>query len=596
MQQNTAGASIQALLTSLEKTLLTAPRRAQLEFAVAACIYRALGLHDEWAYARLADYVTERIGISPGLWYDNVRAGELFLQSSACRRAFREGRVSFTAIALLGRHCPPAEADALLPTAASIPTSELRALLRSRRTTHREAAESAPNPDSEPESERPTHVELRLQLPRSVATYCDETLDLASAIAGESLPVPAAVGIVLAEASTEIDRSVPPPRRVARALLPHGSRPAPAPTAEGEPQPLRLRRRGDRRRLAVALDAVLRRERVRLTRLRTRAEDLLLDAFHEQLHYRTGHQTFPKLIHEYFGLGRSQVYDLLRRARARRARDPIALAHSKGRISAVQSILLEQLRSLGVPPSCLHHWIERAAQTTVRMLRRLIAWARRTARIELIEWSRDSYRPPSEHQVRTTESPLREIARNPDPRLRPHVATEPLETVRWTLDSGDHCMLLELVHSIQYDLRVRGCPRLPLWYSILRLFHLARRAWLDLERLTPRHPHRDVLERDRFECQIPGCRRRAVEVHHLVYRSHQGTDDPTNLLCLCAYHHRIGEHGDRLRVRGRATPDRTELLFELGTRAGQPPLLRFQGETMLPPAGQPSDSRSLCPS
>jgi len=50
-------------------------------------------------------------------------------------------------------------------------------------------------------------------------------------------------------------------------------------------------------------------------------------------------------------------------------------------------------------------------------------------------------------------------------------------------------------------------------------------------------------------------------VHHIVFRSAGGSDDPSNLVSLCATHHLRGVHMGRLRVWGRA-PD--ELHWELG--------------------------------
>jgi hypothetical protein len=41
-------------------------------------------------------------------------------------------------------------------------------------------------------------------------------------------------------------------------------------------------------------------------------------------------------------------------------------------------------------------------------------------------------------------------------------------------------------------------------------------------------------------------------VHHIVYRSHGGSDDPSNLTSLCPFHHRMGEHGGLLKVTGTA--------------------------------------------
>jgi hypothetical protein len=64
-----------------------------------------------------------------------------------------------------------------------------------------------------------------------------------------------------------------------------------------------------------------------------------------------------------------------------------------------------------------------------------------------------------------------------------------------------------------------------------------------------------VRERDLGQCQVPGCSHRAVHSHHIVLRSHGGSDDPANQVALCAFHHLRCIHGGYLRVVGTA-PDR----------------------------------------
>ncbi len=81
-----------------------------------------------------------------------------------------------------------------------------------------------------------------------------------------------------------------------------------------------------------------------------------------------------------------------------------------------------------------------------------------------------------------------------------------------------------------------------------------------------RTPSQRVRERDLGCCQVPGCSRRAVHAHHVVPRSRGGSDDPSNLVALCACHHLRGIHGGYLHVSGSA-PD--ELVWEL--RGGLPP-------------------------
>jgi len=61
-----------------------------------------------------------------------------------------------------------------------------------------------------------------------------------------------------------------------------------------------------------------------------------------------------------------------------------------------------------------------------------------------------------------------------------------------------------------------------------------------------------IHRRDRYQCSCPVCERQDVTLHHVTYRSHGGGDEPENLVSLCSFCHLDGEHGGRLRVRGRA--------------------------------------------
>jgi hypothetical protein len=68
------------------------------------------------------------------------------------------------------------------------------------------------------------------------------------------------------------------------------------------------------------------------------------------------------------------------------------------------------------------------------------------------------------------------------------------------------------------------------------------------------NPARDAIYiRDGWRCSAPGCTsRRNLEVHHVVYRSQGGSDALLNRLCLCRFHHQLGEHGELASCSGSA--------------------------------------------
>jgi hypothetical protein len=66
-----------------------------------------------------------------------------------------------------------------------------------------------------------------------------------------------------------------------------------------------------------------------------------------------------------------------------------------------------------------------------------------------------------------------------------------------------------------------------------------------------------VRERDGGHCQVPGCSHAADHAHHIEYRSRGGSDDESNQVSLCAFHHLRCIHGGFLGVTGTA-PDGLE--------------------------------------
>jgi len=82
-----------------------------------------------------------------------------------------------------------------------------------------------------------------------------------------------------------------------------------------------------------------------------------------------------------------------------------------------------------------------------------------------------------------------------------------------------------------------------------------------------------IFECDGWRCRVPGCTSRCnLQVHHIDFRSHGGTDDDANLAVLCATHHLQGIHRDRLRCH--ALPDGL-LAWEFGPDPVRGPFARY---------------------
>ena len=75
-----------------------------------------------------------------------------------------------------------------------------------------------------------------------------------------------------------------------------------------------------------------------------------------------------------------------------------------------------------------------------------------------------------------------------------------------------------------------------------------------------------ILKRDRFRCQVPGCNcRRNLHIHHIIWRSKGGSDEPSNLIVLCARHHlRLLHNLLTLKIEGTAPHN---LTFTFGPRS-----------------------------
>jgi hypothetical protein len=86
-------------------------------------------------------------------------------------------------------------------------------------------------------------------------------------------------------------------------------------------------------------------------------------------------------------------------------------------------------------------------------------------------------------------------------------------------------------------------------------------------RTTPPAVRERVLHRDHRRCAVPGCRSTIhCEVHHIVFREDQGTDELSNLITLCgACHDRL--HDKTLVISGRA-PDGLTFTWADGRSTG----------------------------
>ena len=104
--------------------------------------------------------------------------------------------------------------------------------------------------------------------------------------------------------------------------------------------------------------------------------------------------------------------------------------------------------------------------------------------------------------------------------------------------------------------------------------------------------HYGILKRDRFRCQVPGCRcRRNLHIHHIVWRSRGGGDEHSNLITLCMACHTHILHGlMALKIEGQAPHSLTFTFGSVDTVTGDHPepfLVYRGGRKVIVSGGRP---------
>ncbi len=122
---------------------------------------------------------------------------------------------------------------------------------------------------------------------------------------------------------------------------------------------------------------------------------------------------------------------------------------------------------------------------------------------------------------------------------------------------------------------------IPIWVCLAALLDhfVSEYDGVQGRRMRAEHP---LLERDGWQCRVPGCRAYGpLQLHHIVFRSHGGSDEPENLVTLCDFHHKA-LHDGWIRCGGRA-PD--ALYWKLGVDRtegpAEAPVARIAGDQRL---------------
>jgi len=566
---------------------------------------------DAFGFLHVSSYCRERLRRSSRWLQDHAALGAAIARLPQLEAALlgRDGppigRVVATAI---GRVATPATVAAWIDDARGASVRATLEVIRAARarveplnaTGASTAASRSRTTLEEPEAEIDDAIDVRLRMPRVVAAAFEEVLDLHRAVSGGEAPVASFIEALVAEAGAT---HIAPPARcdAAAAAAPcdgEGSTSAKVHTAPGESSLRRQKARRDPVELERRLAWLLRLESARERRLGR----ILYEMDRRGAWATLGFACLGEYAVERLGMARRTAESRVGIIRALRRLPVIAAAYDTGRIGAESAwILSHMLRGHRAEADSQLHWVEHATRVTVKRLRDEL---RRQRLQELDRGATDSGREPDED---SNPAPETNAGRPPRPasdaewyaslHRSPGRSQERLRALQvsqfetWSRfgTSADVCVRLRLPVEVarsflaaietarrRAEVIAAAIPWTEPWSSATAASIRAARAYSQRSRSAPSWagllalledyveiwddprtvPHREwdaTYARAGWRCEAPGCMARAhMEDHHVVYRSHRGSDELWNQLCLCRAHHRQGEHGDLARCRGRA--------------------------------------------
>jgi hypothetical protein len=320
---------------------------------------------------------------------------------------------------------------------------------------------------------------------------------------------------------------------------------------------------------AFDLDRRLRRA-VRLERTHEARIGPLLRRFLDARAYRRrGYWDRERYLEERLGMCPRKARALVRIERVLDGAPALADAYRSGRLSWVQTHALAPLLEVGLDARRARAWLRRAGRVTVRRLEDDVRTALARADLE-------------SPQSRAMGADREEAMGMEDPGMkdrkigaRHREKEDAIISFHAPPDSARFFRaVLETVRERLSALR--GAPATE-GEALETMLDHAIQAWSQGDERARREYR--IFERDGWRCAVPGCTSyRNLQVHHIVFRSQGGGDEPENLVTLCAWHHQRGVHGGLVRITGRA-PDR--LRFELGLREGKEPLVVYDSQERL---------------
>ena len=515
---------------------------------IATKAYEGLG------YARLADYARERAGLSARQLQDLARVSRALADLPALERALLANVLPWSKVRLLARVATPEDEAEWIARARAQPTRRLEQAVREHAR--------APDPDA-PMGAEPT-LEVRLRCTPAVREKWSRVRELSQRVAGERLAAEDTLEWVVAEVASalpvDLERFAGWEGAIGRGVgaspesepdwgAPYRSGKGPARRADARALP------PDVVALAAGLDDA---DPFELDRRLRRAVHLeqTLDAAMAPLmrhvtcvEYEWSHDwcRLGTLAREHLGMSATKARILLRLERAGDACPELRRAYRSGRISWAKARVLLPLLLLDIDGAWRPAWVAWAERVTVRRLEQDVERALLLRGGHRQAWYRCQFDPAR------AQDPIPEDERHMG---APEVDVDATEELVFRVPLGGAALFRAVRARLPFD----------------AMLDHALATWLARDpRARPPDP---VIVRDGYRCAVPGCMsRRNLQDHHIDFRSHGGSDALGNRITLCAFHHHRGVHAGFLRICGSA-PD--GLVFELGVRAGAPPLARYR--------------------
>jgi hypothetical protein len=523
-------------------------------------------------YARLADYADERLGRSARSVQDLARVGAVFGRLPQLRAALAGGRLGWTKARLIARVATRDDVERWIAYARGVTAATLS---REVRRVDRGSLE-----ENGLERDRSLSRWFEVACTPEVRWRWGCARSFARQVHGGRLSLSGSAEMIAAEVLSALppdphseqgdpDADQRPPTSLGEVMGSRGSR-GDDPGLRDEPSPpddecfpvpsapagldelARSLERADPFELDRRLRVAVERER----RLDARIGPLLEVVMGRRIHTMLGHATREGYVRERLGLEPSWGRALLRIERAARASPTYAAAYRRGALTALQARTLVPLVLSELCESRIAAWVERAGAFTLRRLTDDVEQALLVRETDPETWLRTGGLPE--------EAECREPSATGDPLREREIGANggaPRETsrVRMIIDAD----VARLLRAVLCTVRRR------------------------IERVTGRLPTRGEA-RDGWRCVVPGCTSmRNLHDHHIRFRSAGGSDEPSNRVTLCAFHHLRGVHSGIVRCTGTA-PDR--LRIALGVRPGSSSLAVYgSGDRLLSPACSSED-------